>query len=307
MILFLACFLVFLIVLTVAFVLLAKLFRIRKQLKTSKVTIEHKSHLPKLGCLSSSISSSSSSSTASTTSSANSNQSKSSTINSQLILTPSSSLLTEKPQLFVDQAGNIIPTLYGQSVDHYDMTLTTNPVVAANSYMCYNQLFPSTKPQQFKPASVHSYKSNDDQQLYLQAVSNPNNKLNIIVADAEISSENTHHHQAPSKGSLDEYAEINSQLYLYGATSNIYNQFDEDSRLKPNSRSSCSTTSSACSSSVMMQRAARNGAGIVPLPVECQSYSAEAPFILNLNGNKFLLLNNQPLAFIAQQQHVPAN
>ena len=316
MLLFLACFLVFLVVLTVAFVLLAKLFRIRKQLKTSRMTIEHKSHLPKLGCLSSSISSSSSSSTASTTSSANSDQSKSSTINSQLILTPSSSLLNAEkpPHLFanlfypqVDQSGNVMSTFVGHA-DQYDMT--TNSAAISNNYLFYNQLFSSTKQQQQQQqcklskqsSSVQSYKSNDDQQLYLQAVTHPNNMLNIIVADAEIGSRDN---QAPCK-SLDEYAEINSQLYLYGtapSVQNIYNQFDDDassSRLKSSSAtSSCSTASTVCSS-----HHARNM--VHPLSIESYSSAAEAPFILNLNGNKFILLNNQPRAIVAQQ-HVPTN
>lgn len=189
LVLFLVCLFVFLVVLFVAFIFLYKLFKIRKQIKTTKLNSNK--------CLSSSLSSSSSSSS----------NSKSNTISSQLIITPSSSVLNDS-----DNANNYSNKV--KSLLTFNSTGNSEQLQQNNPNFFYNQLFESTRHllQSQRLSSDSSELKRNETQHYLQAVPNSSNLIETHINNKYIG----------------EYDEINSYPYPI-ANENQYNQYDDQS------------------------------------------------------------------------------
>jgi hypothetical protein len=201
---FIACFSLFLIVLTIAFFLLHKLFKLRKQVK--EVTIS-KSNLQKqlnnnnnnlFQCLSSS-NDGRSHSISSSSSSTSSNNSKSNTMNSQLISTPSNSILTE-----LDATSSTSSTTTTTTVPSHEQHQQQR---LNNAYLLYRQ--------QLQQHLINQQQQFDSSNHYLQA---------IQPVFYPIST-------GPSGGgSVDEYAEINSQcgntIIRNNNSNHFYNQIE---------------------------------------------------------------------------------
>ncbi|CAF0708420.1 unnamed protein product [Brachionus calyciflorus] len=191
---FIACLILFLIVLSIAFIFIYKLIRLRNELKK---TYAKSSNL----------------------------LSENGSINSNLIITPStSSIIDEKSSQFLPY--NLMPL--------YDSASSNSSVSSKNtstSYLFYNQLFESTKhlimqnnSNNTSSSSSSSPQSNPPCEYYLQAV--PNNS-NLIESHLLNCKKIIPRNQIVQQ----EYDEINSQCYQMDKTQ-VYNQYDDGQKLQ---------------------------------------------------------------------------
>lgn len=219
LLIFIICFLIFLIVLTIAFVFLYKLFRLRNELKSCKKT--------KPTYLSSS-------------------NSQSNTISSHMIITPSSSLLSD-PESNQKQflSYNLLP-LYDSASTSTNSSLSSKNTTGSSLF--YNQLFESTRHLFLQNQNLISSSSNAssssntpascEQQHYLQAVPNSSNLIEnhlnhrLDQLKAKKAQDCARNSALPS-----EYDEINNQYERNYKLAEVYNQY-EDLTLSKNRNSS---------------------------------------------------------------------